>query len=94
VQYLKRLKFGKEIIQKNQYKNKGLAIEKKWELVIWTLENKMGKQQMLVCENVIIIDIHKKKSCPFSLSNIASIVWFDYISITFSYLKFVNDLLH
>jgi hypothetical protein len=49
---------------------------------------------MLVCENVVTIDIHKKKSCPFSLSHIANIVRFDYISIIFSYLKFVNDLLH
>jgi len=85
---------AKKSSKKNQYKNKGLVVKKKYELVIWALEKKKGKQQMLVCENVVIIDIHKKKSCPFSLSHIVTIVQFGYISIIFNYFKFVNDLLH
>jgi hypothetical protein len=95
VQYLKQLKIWqrnhpKKPIQKWQ---RGLSYQNKCELVIWVLEKRMGKQQILVCKNVVIIDIHKKKSCPFSLSHIATIVRFEYISITFSYLKFVNELL-
>jgi len=38
--------------------------------------------------------IRKKKSSPLSSTHILTIVRFDYISITFSHLKFANDLLH
>jgi hypothetical protein len=46
-----------KLIQKIQYKNEGLTIGRKCELVIWTLEKRMGKQKMLVCEIIVIIDI-------------------------------------
>ncbi len=37
---------------------------------------------------------HKKKSCFFPPSRIATIVWFDYISTTSGHLKFASNLLH
>jgi hypothetical protein len=40
------------------------------------------------------LSFHKKKSYRFPPPHIATIVQFDYISITFSHLKFTNGLLH
>ncbi len=37
---------------------------------------------------------HKKKSCSFPSPDIATIVQFDYISITFGHLKLASGLLH
>jgi hypothetical protein len=50
----------------------------------------IAQHQDLLCYTII----HKKKSCPLSPPHIFTIVQFDYISITFSLLKFVGDLLH
>jgi hypothetical protein len=37
---------------------------------------------------------HKKKSCPFPPPQIATIVWFDYIAITFGHFMFASGFLH
>jgi hypothetical protein len=83
----------------NQFGWSKCAISSMWTIWITLFQCVMP----MVTENLDIVRhqdmlcytiIHKKKSCPLSPPHILTIVWFDYISITFSLLKFAGDLLH